>query len=207
MPASRALLSIVTDAIDRAVIEAGADLKVVANVAVGYNNIDVAAARERGIVVTNTPDVLTEATADLTWALILDITRRLVEGDRLVRRGEWKGWAFDFMLGIGAARQAARHRRLRPDRPGGRRAGARRSGCASPTPPESQAVRRRRVHAARSAAVDVGRRVTALPADAGDRHLINQTALARMKRSAYLINTARGPVVDEAALVWALRTG
>ena len=96
----QALLSMVTDAVDRAVIEAGTDLRVIANVAVGYNNIDVAAARERGIIVTNTPDVLTDATADLTLALILAITRRLGEGERLVRRGDWKGWAFDQLLGM-----------------------------------------------------------------------------------------------------------
>jgi glyoxylate reductase len=81
------LLAVVTDAIDRAVIEAGRDLKVISTIAVGYNNIDVTAARERGIVVTNTPDILTESTADLTWTLILGIMRRVVEGDRLVRRG------------------------------------------------------------------------------------------------------------------------
>ncbi|HXH25834.1 MAG TPA: NAD(P)-dependent oxidoreductase, partial [Vicinamibacterales bacterium] len=94
------LVCLLTDTVDRAVLEAGTALKVVANVAVGYNNIDVAAARERGIIVTNTPEVLTEATADLTFALILDITRRVSEGDRLVRRGGWKGWALDFMLGM-----------------------------------------------------------------------------------------------------------
>ena len=80
-------------------IDAAARLKVIANVAVGYNNIDVPYARSRNIVVTNTPDVLTESVADFTWALILAITRRLSEGERLVRRGEWKGWALDFMLG------------------------------------------------------------------------------------------------------------
>src|ERR1044071_3245909 len=95
----QALVSMITDAVRRDVIEAGTDLKVIANAAVGYNNIDVAAARERGIVVTNTPGVLTDATADLTWALILGITRRLGEGERLIRRGGWKGWTFDFMLG------------------------------------------------------------------------------------------------------------
>ena len=89
----------VTERIDRAVIDAGDRLKVIANVAVGCNNIDVVYARSRGVLVTNTPDVLTESVADFTWALILDITRRLAEGDRLVRRGEWKGWAFDFLLG------------------------------------------------------------------------------------------------------------
>src|SRR5215216_8107700 len=93
------LLSILTTPVNRALLEAAPDLKVVANIAVGYNNIDVAAARERGVVVTNTPDVLTESSADLTWALILGITRRVVEGDRLVRSGGWKGWALNFMLG------------------------------------------------------------------------------------------------------------
>src|SRR4029079_7283020 len=93
------LVSVLTTPVNRDVLGACPDLKVVANIAVGYNNIDVAAARERGVIVTNTPDVLTEASADLTWALILAITRRVVEGDRLVRAGGWKGWALDFMLG------------------------------------------------------------------------------------------------------------
>src|SRR4029453_9293795 len=79
------LLSVVTDTIDRAVFEAARDLKVVSTIAVGYNNIDMAAARERKLVVSNTPDVLTEATADLTWSLILAMTRLIVEGDRLAR--------------------------------------------------------------------------------------------------------------------------
>ena len=79
---------------------AGPSLKVVANVAVGYNNIDVAACRARGIVVTNTPDVLTNACADFTWALILAVTRRLGEGERVVRAGTWTGWALDYMLGM-----------------------------------------------------------------------------------------------------------
>ena len=95
----QALVSMITDAVDRAVIDAGAELAIIANAAVGYNNIDVAAARARGVIVTNTPGVLTDATADLTWALILGITRRIGEGERLVRRGNWKGWTFDFMLG------------------------------------------------------------------------------------------------------------
>jgi len=84
----QALVSMITDAVSRDVIEAGTDLKIIANAAVGYNNIDVAAARQRGIIVTNTPGVLIDATADLTWALILGITRRIGEGERLVRRGE-----------------------------------------------------------------------------------------------------------------------
>src|SRR6187399_915098 len=95
----QALVTMLTEQVDAALLDAGKDLKVVANVAVGYNNIDVAAARARGVIVTNTPDVLTESVADFTWALILAITRRLSEGERLLRRGEWKGWALDFMLG------------------------------------------------------------------------------------------------------------
>ncbi len=95
-----ALISQLTDRIDRELIEAAPSLKAIANVAVGYDNIDLAAARARGIIVTNTPDVLTNAVAEFTWALILSVTRRVAEGDRLVRRGAWKGWALDFMPGM-----------------------------------------------------------------------------------------------------------
>src|SRR5437763_17092099 len=84
-----ALVSLLTDAIDRTVIDAAPELKVIANVALGYNNIDVPYAASRGIAVTNTPDVLTESVADFTWALILAVTRRLAEGERLVRKGAW----------------------------------------------------------------------------------------------------------------------
>ena len=84
---------------DRSVVDAAPNLKVIANVAVGFNNIDIPYALSRGVVVTHTPDVLTESVADFTWALILAITRRLAEGERVVRRGAWKGWALDFMLG------------------------------------------------------------------------------------------------------------
>src|SRR5207247_5232131 len=94
-----ALVCLLTDRIDTSIIDGAPKLKIIANVAVGYNNIDVAHARSRGIVVTNTPDVLTESVADFTWAMILAITRRLSEGERLLRRGAWKGWALDFMLG------------------------------------------------------------------------------------------------------------
>ena len=93
------VVCVLTDAMTREVMASAPTLKVIANIAVGYNNIDVKAAHDLGIVVTNTPDVLTEATAELTWALVLDVTRRITEGDRLARRGDWKGWALDFMLG------------------------------------------------------------------------------------------------------------
>jgi glyoxylate reductase len=194
----QALLCLLTDPIDRPVIEAGRDLKVIANIAVGYNNIDLAAARERGVVVTNTPGVLTESSADFTWALILGITRRLSEGERLVRRGGWKGWALDFMLGT----------ELRGKQLGivgfGRigRAVAARAG----------AFGMQVVHTARSEGMPLDRLLATsdvvslhVPLTRETTHMIDQAALARMKRSAYLVNTSRGPVVDEAALAWALR--
>jgi glyoxylate reductase len=95
----QALVVAALDKVDKDVIDAGSDLKVVSNVAVGYNNLDVPYARSKGIILTNTPDVLTEATANMALTLILAVTRRIVEGDRLVRRGEWKGFSLDFMIG------------------------------------------------------------------------------------------------------------
>ncbi|HVG71875.1 MAG TPA: D-glycerate dehydrogenase [Vicinamibacterales bacterium] len=199
------VVCLLTDAFTADVMDAAPRLKVIANVAVGYNNIDVAAATARGIVVTNTPEVLTEATADLAWALIMDITRRVSEGDRLIRRGGWKGWALDFMLGnelngktlgiIGYGRigQAVAARAV----PFGLRV----------IHSDVQAV-------PGSGAIPVDRLLATsdivsihCPLTPETRHMINQAALARMKRSAYLINTSRGPVVDEAALAWALKNG
>lgn len=202
----QALVCLLTDQVDRAVIDAGQDLRVIANVAVGYNNIDVPAARARGIAVTNTPDVLTEASADFTWALILGITRRISEGERLVRRGEWKGWALDFMLGT-----ELRNKQLGIVGYGriGRAVAAR-----------AEAFGMHVVHSARgdgrdtasAASLPIDRLLATsdvvslhVPLTPETKHLIDQPALARMKRSAYLVNTSRGPVVDEAALAWALR--
>jgi glyoxylate reductase len=194
----QALLCLLTDRIDRAVIDAGRDLRVIANIAVGFNNIEVAAARERGIVVTNTPDVLTEASADFTWALILGITRRLAEGERLLRRGEWKGWALDFMLGT----------ELRGKQLG--LVGLGRIGRAVAA--RAEVFGMRVVHRSRTGGMPLDRLLSTsdivslhVPLAPDTTHLIDQAALARMKRSAYLINTSRGPVVDEAALAWALR--
>lgn len=194
-----ALISLITDRVDREVIEAGRELKMIANVGVGYNNIDVAAARERGIVVTNTPDVLTGATADLTWALILAITRRLGEGERLVRRGEWTGWAFDQLLGM-----ELRGRQLGI-------IGWGRIGRA--VADRAAAFGLSVVHTGRDAGATSLDKLLAqsdvvsihVPLKDDTRHLIDQAAFPRMKRSAYLVNTSRGPVVDEAALVWALK--
>ena len=202
----QALVCMITDVVGAAVIQAGTELKVIANAAVGYNNIDVSAARARGVIVTNTPGVLTDATADLAWALILGITRRIGEGERLVRQGAWKGWTFDFMLGSevrgkqlgivgygGIGRAVAKR---------GRAFGMR-IAYTSRTPkndPDADAMPLDRLLAT-SDVVSMH-----CPLTPETTHLIDQAALARMKRSAYLINTARGPVVDEKALAWALRT-
>jgi glyoxylate reductase len=209
------LLAVVTDAIDRAVLEAGRDLTVVSTIAVGYNNIDVAAARERGIIVTNTPDILTESTADLTWTLILGIMRRVVEGDRLVRRGQWKGFALDFMLGsdlrgkqlgiIGFGR-IGRAVAARAPAFGMRVAYASRSGRAPSVPPlipDSRSPIPEGMPLDRLLSTSD---VVSLhcPLTEETRHLINQASLMRMKRGAYLVSAARGPIVDEAALAWAL---
>ena len=200
-----ALVSLLTDAVDRSLIDSAAKLKIIANVAVGYNNIDIPYARSKGVVVTHTPNVLTESVADFTWALILAITRRLSEGDRIVRRGEWKGWALDFMLGtelkgkqlglVGVGRIG--------------RAVAERAPAFGMRVVYSEA-RDIDMPGAENMSLDrllntsdiVSLHVPLLPET---HHLIDKKALARMKRSAYLINTARGPVVDEEALAWALQ--
>jgi glyoxylate reductase len=185
-------------------------LKIAANIAVGFDNIDVPAARSRGIVVTNTPDVLTGCVADLTIGLILAITRRLVEGDRLIRAGGWTGWALDFMLG-----PELRGQQLgivgygRIGRAVAARARAFGMRIASARPPEDEPVGPEDVDAtpmpfhellASSDVVSVH-----VPLTAKTRGMIGQRELAMMKPTAYLVNTARGPVVDEAALAVALR--
>ncbi|HTM26856.1 MAG TPA: D-glycerate dehydrogenase [Vicinamibacterales bacterium] len=195
LPPQDALICLLTDRIDDAVMAAAPDLEVVANVAVGYENIDVAAARARGIVVTNTPDVLTEAVAEFTWGLILGVARRVAEGDRLVRRGAWKGWALDFMLGT----------ELRGKQLGLIGAGRIGRAVAAKAPAFGMTA----VFARHDMPLDqllVTSDVVSIhaPAAPETRHLINRKTLARMKRSALLVNTARGSIVDEEALAWAL---
>jgi glyoxylate reductase len=194
------------DRLDRAAIDAaGSSLKVIANVAVGYDNLDVAYAKAKGIVCTNTPEVLTEATADLTWALILGITRRIGEGERLIRSGGWKGWGFDFMLGSGL------QGKLLGIVGGGRigRAVASRAAAFGMTVAVSS---RRDPRWPEAEYMPLDRLIAAadivslhVPMTPETRHLIDRTTLTRMRRSAYLVNTTRGPVVDEAALAWALK--
>jgi glyoxylate reductase len=200
-----ALISLLTDAIDRMVIDAAPKLRVIANVAVGYNNIDIAYATSRGVLVTHTPDVLTESVADFTWAMILAITRRLSEGERIIRRGEWKGWALDFMLGtelkgkqlglVGVGRIGAAVAARAP-------AFGMRVVYSEPRDINLPNAENMSLDRLLNTSDIVSLHVPLLPET---RHLIDRKALARMKRSAYLINTARGPVLDEEALAWALQ--
>ena len=190
------LICVLTDRIDDALLDAAPDLRIVANIAVGYDNIDVRAAARRGVAVTNTPDVLTEATAELTWALILTAARRIGEGERLIRRGAWKGWAIDFMLGTELrGKQLGIIGRGRIGRAVAAKAPA--FGMTAKFAKEDMSTDELLVSS------DVISVNTSLRPDT--RHLIDRRALMRMKRSAILINTARGPVIDEEALAWALK--
>jgi glyoxylate reductase len=201
-----AIVSLLTDRIDAAVMDAaGPPLRIVANIAMGFDNIDTDAARARGVVVTNTPGVLTEAVAQLTWALLLAATRRVAEGDRLVRRGAWAGWALDLLPGMELTGKLLGI------------VGAGRIGRAVAA--KAQAFGMRVVFATRSAKDQVdGHPVISfdellvssdvvslhLPLTPETRYLINRRTLARMRRSAFLINTSRGALIDEDALIWAL---
>ena len=200
------VLVLLPDRMDRAAIDAaGPQLKVIANVAVGYDNIDIDYARSKGIVCTNTPDVLTDDVAAFTWGLILGITRRMGEGERLVRSGGWKGWSFEFMLGSSLRGKqlgivgAGRIGRSVADRAAafGMRLAV--SSRRDPRWPDAEFMPFDRLLAT-SDVVSLH-----VPLTPETRHLIDRAALARMKRTAYLINTTRGPVVDEEALAWALR--
>lgn len=186
-------------------------LRIVANVAVGYNNVDVVAAEMRGVMVTNTPDVLTEATADLTWALILATARRLVEGVDLVRSGRWTGWHPEQLLGmelrgrtlglLGAGRigQAVGKRALA--------FGLRVIYTARTRKPEfEQQVGATRVDFKQLLAESdiLSLHVPVTPETKG---IINTDALALMKRSAILINTSRGDLIREGPLAVALEEG
>jgi len=209
----QALMCVLTDRIDDAVLGAAPDLRIVANIAVGFDNVDLAAARARGVIVTNTPDVLTEATADLTWGLILSVMRRIGEGERLVRRGAWAGWALDFMLGSDLrGKQLGIIGLGRIGRAVARRAGAFGVRVAFTTvedeagavPAEAESWARLGLDELLTSSDVVSVHVPLLPST---RHLLDQRAILRMKRRAYLVNTSRGPVIDEAALAWALREG
>ena len=201
----QALMSLLTDRIDDEVLDSGRDLKIVANIAVGFNNIDLEACRKRGVIATNTPDVLTNACADFTWGLILAITRRLGEGERELRRGDWKGWALDHLLGmelrgkqLGLVGVGRIGRAVAEKAPAfGMRVAY--TDQTAMNLPQAEFMTLDRLLATSDV---VSLHCPLLPET---RHLIDRKSLAKMKRSAYLINTSRGPVVDEAALAWALK--
>jgi glyoxylate reductase len=200
------LICVVTDQIDEALIDAGQDLQVIASLAVGVDNIDLPCAASRGIVVTNTPDVLTESAAEYTWGLILAVTRRIAEADRVARAGKWSGWTLDFMLGTElGGKQLGIVGAGRIGRAVAARAGAFGMEVAVVDRPghdmEGQSVRRMSFDELLVTSDVISLHV---PLTDTTRHLIDRRRLARMKRSAFLVNTSRGPVVDEAALVWAL---
>jgi glyoxylate reductase len=199
------------DFIDAETIRASTRLKILANYAVGYNNIDLAAARARGLIVTNTPDVLTDATADLTWALLLATARRVAEGDALVRSGRWTGWSPTQLLGaevsgktlgiIGMGRigQAVAHRAVGFRMPV--RYHTRQTQATSSLPREWE---HRSLQDILGEADVVSIHV---PLTTATHHLIGARELAWMRPTAFVINTARGSIVDEGALVDALKAG
>ena len=206
-------VTLLNNRVDAAFLDAAPNLRHVANVAVGYNNIDVPACTARGVTVTNTPGVLTDATADIAMALILMITRRLAEGERLIRSGEpWK-WSMFMMLGTGVQ---------------GRTLGIVGMGAIGEALADRARAFGMRIvyHNRRPVAPEVADRlggarlldldellatsdVVSLncPYSEATHHLIGVDALALMKPTAYLVNTARGPIVDESALASALHDG
>jgi glyoxylate reductase len=198
----------ITDAIDDEVL-ATPGLKVVSNVAVGYNNIDVTAAKRRGVTITNTPDVLTDTTADFAWALLMAAARRVAEADHYARSGEWASWKWDLLwgldvhgktlgvLGFGRIGRAVARRALGFDMR------VLYHDVARSTPEIERDLN----------ATFVDKDTLLREADfvslhvllsQDTRHLIDERALRSMKKTAVLVNAARGPIVDEAALVRAL---
>ncbi len=216
IPGHDYLLCLLTDQIDAALLETGVrgspPLRLVANMAVGYNNIDVEAARRLGVLVTNTPGVLTEATADLTFALLLAVARRIPEADHFTRAGHFTGW--QPMLLLGAELPGKTLGIIGMGRIG--QAVARRAqgfgmpvlySSRQPIPSEAE----RALHARFASLEEVLRQADFLslhvPYTPQTHHLLNTETLALMQPSAYLVNTARGAIVDEAALVAALQAG
>ena len=207
-----ALITMLSDRIDADFLAVCPSLRVVANYAVGYDNLDLAAAARAGVVLTNTPDVLTEATADIAFALLLGVARRVREGERLLRAGEFHGWRSDMLLGSDL------HGRTFGLIDMGR-IGAATARRARGFGMQIRYTNRKPV--APALAAELGAEFVSLdellrtadvlsvhcPLTPETHHLLNAERLAQLKPSAILINTARGPVVDEAALADALARG
>ncbi|RJQ13611.1 D-glycerate dehydrogenase [Candidatus Parcubacteria bacterium] len=211
---SNAILSILTDKIDEEVFSAaGPNLKIVANYAVGYDNIDLSAAKKHNVAVTNTPDVLTETVAEHTFALILAIAHRVAEGDRFTRAGKYHGWGPMMLLGNDVSRKTLGVVGL--GRIGSRVAYHAVNGFGMKVLyydiKRNEAFEKESGAAFREKAEDVLKEGDFIsihvPLLETTRHLVNKDKFKLMKKGAYLINTSRGPVVDEAALAWALKNG
>ncbi|HEY7204769.1 MAG TPA: D-glycerate dehydrogenase [Methylomirabilota bacterium] len=206
------LICVISEAIDQALLDACPKLRVVSNVAVGYNNVDVAACTRRGVVVTNTPDVLTETTADFAWTLLMATARRLAEADRYVREGRFKQWEYMLQLGGDVHRKTLGIVGFgRIGRALARRALGFEMRVLYQDAVAADAATERDLHATRVDLATLLRESDFVslhtPLIPETRHLMNRDTLRAMKKTAYLINAARGPVVDEAALVDALREG
>lgn len=206
------LICVISEAIDQALLDACPDLRVVSNVAVGYNNVDVAACTRRGVVVTNTPDVLTDTTADFAWALLMATARRVAEADRYVREGRFQQWEYMLLLGgdvHGKTLGVVGFGRI--GRAMARRARGFGMRVLYQDAVAADAAAERELHATRTDLATLLRESDFVslhtPLIPETRHLINARSLRTMKKTAYLVNAARGPVVDEAALVQALREG
>lgn len=202
-----AVICTLSDSVDASLLSEATRLKVLANYAVGYNNIDVPAATQRGVIVTNTPDVLTDATADLTWALLLGVARRIVEGDRWLRGGGWPGWSPTQLLGADLSGKTlgiigmGRIGRAVAKRASGfqmRVIYASRHAVASP-PDVTWVHQPLDAILAQSDFLSLH-----VPLNTATHRLIGARELGLMKPTAFLINTSRGEVIDESALVTAL---
>jgi glyoxylate reductase len=203
------LLSQLVDEIDKEVMDASPELKIIANCAVGYNNIDIDYAKEKGVLVTNTPGVLTETTADLTWALILAVARRIPQADRFVREGKFRGWEIDLFLGIEIT--GKRLGIIGMGRIG--KAVALRAQAFSMevvyTDPKKLTPEEERHYAAKKVPLNKLLSTSDVvtihtPLSSETEHLISREKIDLMKKEAILINAARGPIVDEQALGEAL---
>jgi glyoxylate reductase len=201
-----------TDRVDEELLQRAPRLKVVAVYAVGYDNVDVAAASRRGIVVTNTPEALTEATADLTWALILAVARRIPEAERLVREGRWEGWAPTQVLGTDIFGKTLGIIGMgRIGRAVARRATGFRMNVLyhNPHPLAPDVDRALWVRSVSLTQLLQDADIITIhgPLNGSTRGMIGKAEIALIRRTAYLINTARGAIVDEPALIEALEQG
>jgi len=204
-------ITLLTDIIDREVLESIPDVRVICNIAVGFNNVDIENASRLGILVTNTPGVLTETTADFAWTLLMAASRRVVEGDALARSGEWKAWGLQMLLGndvFGKTIGIVGFGRI------GQAVARRAMGFnmriqyfdSQPVPPEAvpPGVTAVTLDTLLASSDFISVHVPLLPETT---HLLNDKTFALMKPNCIVVNTARGPVVDEKALARALKSG